>query len=65
MSEPRTATPVPQKCTAEVNCTNGIIRTKSCRTGRELLRTGESPEGDRDDYQCPDCGRAFSVYYEG
>jgi len=54
-----------KNCTATVDCTNGFITTKSCKTQRSLIDDGGSVEGDRDDYICPDCGKHIRIYYEG
>jgi len=64
-TEPRTSALVadPKKCTAIVNCTNGRITTNSCTTGQPLIDKGESSDGERDYYQCPDCGKSITIDY--
>lgn len=53
----------PNNCTASVDCTHGLIVTKSCVTGRPLIDRGESSDGERDFYECPDCGKNITIDY--
>jgi hypothetical protein len=55
--------PDPKKCTALVSCIDGIITTKSCTTGQPLIDKGGSSDGERDYYECPDCGKAITIDY--
>jgi hypothetical protein len=53
----------PKNCTARVNCDNGIITTRSCTTQRPLIDKGGSSDGERDYYECPDCGKSITIDY--
>lgn len=52
-----------EKCTARVECVNGRITTKSCKTGIPLIDKGGSSDGERDYYTCPDCGKYIVIDY--
>lgn len=51
------------KCTAMVHCINGRITTESCKTKKPLIDKGGSYDGNRDYYQCPDCGKSITIDY--
>lgn len=57
------AKPDPKNCTALVSCDNGRITTKSCTTGKPLIDKGGSTDGERDYYECPDCGKRITIDY--
>lgn len=53
----------PKKCTAQVRCINGRITTESCTTKAPLISNGESSDGERDYYICPDCRKDITIDY--
>jgi hypothetical protein len=53
----------PKNCTALVRCNNGHITTQSCTTKQPLIDMGESDDGERDYYRCPDCGKNITIDY--
>ena len=53
----------PQKCTARVRCANGLVTTESCITKAPLISNGESSDGERDYYICPDCRKDITINY--
>lgn len=55
--------PDQKKCTAVVLCEAGRISTQSCTTKRPLIDDGESSDGERDYYICPDCGKNITIDY--
>jgi hypothetical protein len=55
--------PDPKKCTAKVHCVNGRITTESCTTKKPLIDDGESSDGERDYYICPDCCKNITIDY--
>lgn len=58
-----TEKPDPKNCRAKVICDGGRITTKSCTTGGPLIDRGESSDGERDYYECPDCGKQITIDY--
>lgn len=51
------------KCTAKVIDNHGIITTESCVTKKPLIDRGGSSDGERDYYECPDCGKQITIDY--
>lgn len=51
------------KCTAVVMCDHGVITTQSCATKLPLIDKGSSSDGERDYYECPDCGKYIVIDY--